>query len=205
MLKARHMEEIWKDIPGFVGAYQASNLGRIRSLFRPVYNSRYRLYVFHGRILKQRTDSYGYLVVNLSVDGWIKTKKVHRLVWEAFNGPIPDGLTVNHIDEDKTNNNLDNLNLMTVAENNSWGTRNKRSAMSNSETRRGKYTYEKNPKARSVMEYSKDGVPVCLWFTVKAAQEHHNVSYQTVLSALTGKTKSLRDGTRFEYYERETV
>ena len=69
LLKARHMEEIWKDIPGFVGAYQASNLGRIRSLFRPVYNSRYRLYVFHGRILKQRTDRYGYLVVNLSVDG----------------------------------------------------------------------------------------------------------------------------------------
>ena len=117
------MEEIWRDIPEFKGYYQASNLGRIKSLFRIVYTARRRIYVFDSRILKQKTDAYGYSVVNLSVDGVAKTRKVHRLVWSAFNGDIPKGMVINHINEIKTDNNLENLNLMSVKENNCWGTR----------------------------------------------------------------------------------
>ena len=53
---------------------------------------------------------------------------VHRLVFEAFNGPIPEGLQVNHINEIKTDNSLSNLNLMTCKENINFGTRNERVA-----------------------------------------------------------------------------
>lgn len=116
------MEE-WRDIPGFEGYYQASNLGRVKSVFRPVYTLRQRLYVYHSHILQPKYDKYGYLVVNLSVDNVVKTRKVHRLVWLTFNGPVPSGKVINHINEDKTDNRLENLNLLSVKENNCWGTR----------------------------------------------------------------------------------
>lgn len=51
---------------------------------------------------------------------------VHRVVWIAVNGPIPQGLEVNHIDENKSNNSIDNLNLLTPKENTNYGTRNER-------------------------------------------------------------------------------
>ena len=108
------MEENWKDVLEFEGLYQASNLGRIRSLFR------YKI------VLKPQKNSCGYLFVNLHYNGNVKKCFIHRLVYEAFNGKIPEGLVVNHIDENKENNRLDNLNLMSQKENINWGTRTQR-------------------------------------------------------------------------------
>lgn len=54
----------------------------------------------------------------------------HRVIWQYFNGDIPDGIQINHIDENKANNALSNLNLMTPAENSNYGTRNKRVSIS---------------------------------------------------------------------------
>ena len=104
-------QEIWKDIPGY-SCYQASNLGNIRNK--------------NGHILKATANSKGYLNVCLRKDGESRTIKVHRLVYEAFNGPIPEGMQVNHIDENKQNNTLSNLNLMSPSENTNWGSRNDR-------------------------------------------------------------------------------
>ena len=82
-----------------------------------------------GRIKKKDGSGYmrtysstkGYLLLELTVNGKRIRTSIHRLIWEAFNGPIPDGLTIDHIDNDKTNNRLDNLQLLTNAENNSKG------------------------------------------------------------------------------------
>lgn len=57
---------------------------------------------------------------------------LHRFIYEAVNGPIPEGLQVNHIDENKGNNRIDNLNLMTPKENNNWATHNERVAKAKS-------------------------------------------------------------------------
>ena len=111
-------EEIWKDIKGFEGIYQASNLGRIKSLKRP-----YRL---KEKIKKPTRDRYGYYQVRLSKQSIGKGYLVHRLVWEAFNGHIPEGYEVNHINEVKTDNRLSNLSLVTHRENLNYGTRNER-------------------------------------------------------------------------------
>lgn len=86
-----------------------------------------------GRIWSYKTNSFlkpkinkgGYQTVRLADDnGKTKLYLVHRIVYESVTGePIPKGMQVNHIDENKTNNHINNLNLMTPKENNNWGTR----------------------------------------------------------------------------------
>lgn len=102
------MEEVWKDIVGFEGKYQVSNLGRVKSFA-----------LGFPKILKGKVQKNGYLLYNLSVSkNNIVYKKGHRLVAEYFI-PNPDNKPyVNHIDGDKTNNHIDNLEWCTPAENN---------------------------------------------------------------------------------------
>ena len=119
--------EIWKDIKGYEGKYQVSNFGRVKSL--PTIIT--RADGGKGTIQHRKEHiSYGsgtrYNSVKLYKDGKKVSKRVSRLVWEAFNGDIPEGMEVNHIDENRKNNRLDNLNLMTPQENSRWGTRTSR-------------------------------------------------------------------------------
>ena len=113
--------EIWKDVFGFEGLYQVSNLGKVRSLDMLV-NYGIGIGLRKGRVLKPKKNNGGYLQVVLCKEGKPTCFLVHRLVWEAFNGKIPEGMQINHIDEDKSNNRLENLNLMTPKENTNWGT-----------------------------------------------------------------------------------
>ena len=114
--------EIWKDIPNYEGIYQASNLGQVKSLKKKKKKKNGSLVTVKERILKLKLTHRGYYRVDLWKQSIGKHYKVHRLVWEAFNGPIPEGLQVNHINEVKTDNRLSNLNLMTCKENSNWGT-----------------------------------------------------------------------------------
>ena len=118
------MIEIWKPIPGYLN-YNVSNLGRVRSLGRFVHGN-HGDYFIEGRILKPIKNKGGYLKVNISVNGHRQEHKIHQLVMSAFVGDSPDGLQVNHIDEDKTNNRLDNLEYVTPKENINHGTHNAR-------------------------------------------------------------------------------
>ena len=102
--------EKWKDVIGFEGLYQVSSLGRLKSLNRKVWNPGMNCYrTQYSRILSLVTDKGGYLRVTLSKDGRVKQYLVHRIVAEAFL-PNPNNLPqINHIDECKTNNSVDNL------------------------------------------------------------------------------------------------
>ena len=114
--------EVWKDIYCYEGQYQVSDIGNVRSVDR--IDSRGRK--LRGLILKPICEKDGYLTVNIYKNGIRKNKKIHRLVAEAFI-PNPNGLPqVNHIDEVKDNNNVDNLEWCTSKYNNSHGTRNER-------------------------------------------------------------------------------
>ena len=110
--------EIWRDIPNYEGIYQASNMGRIKSLER-IDALGHRL---KEKILKLWVTHNGYYQIQLCKNSKVRYYMVHRLVYEAFNGTIPEGLQVNHINEVKTDNRLSNLNLMTPKENTNWGT-----------------------------------------------------------------------------------
>ena len=106
------MTEIWKDIDGYEGLYQVSNLGRVKSLH---HNKE--------KILKGSYAKEGYHLISLSKEGTQKRCLVHRLVATAFI-PNPYKLEcVNHKDENPRNNNVDNLEWCTKAYNNCYGTR----------------------------------------------------------------------------------
>lgn len=113
--------EVWKDIPDYEGFYQASSLGRIRSLDRDnVWNGK-AFYKNNGRILKQTGHSGGYLKVSITMPGErTKFHYIHRLVASAFFGK--SNLVVNHKDENKHNNKIENLEYMTNVENILYGT-----------------------------------------------------------------------------------
>jgi hypothetical protein len=99
--------EVWKPIKGYEGLYEVSSLGNVKSLNK--YHHR------REQILKPKIDKYGYLCVKLSKNGKPKDYTVHRLVANTFIGE--SDLTVNHKDKNRQNNNIENLEYMSVKDN----------------------------------------------------------------------------------------
>jgi hypothetical protein len=95
--------EIYKDIKGFEGRYQVSNFGNIKSIRK------------NGSFIikKQHKERGGYMLVGIGK----KTVTVHKLVAQTFIGKIPEGYEVNHIDLNRANNHVDNLEICTRSEN----------------------------------------------------------------------------------------
>lgn len=123
--------EIWKDIPEYENLYQISSLGRVKSIQRKEkYKNFYR--TRKEKILKPAKDRFGYLKVCLWKKGKMKNIKIHRLVAQAFL-QNPDNLPqVNHRNEDKTDNRLENLEFCNSKYNCNFATRNKRIAKAKS-------------------------------------------------------------------------
>ena len=115
-MEQQQQAEIWKDIPGqYMGHYQASSLGRIRSLDRETVDSMGRRRSFEGRIRAETLNLHGYLQVGLSVAGKHRTCQIHRLIAAAWHGSSE--LQTRHMDGDKLNNRPDNLRHGTAEEN----------------------------------------------------------------------------------------
>lgn len=98
------MTEIWTSVPGWVGLYEVSDEGRIRSLPRATLRGERG-----GRILKPVRDSRGYLTVTMSHQGKVSRAWIHQLVLEAFVGPRPRATEVAHENGDPQDNRLVNL------------------------------------------------------------------------------------------------
>ena len=152
------MIEEWRPIEGYEGLYEVSNIGRVRSVDRFYYR------LHKGKVLSPTKDRYGYLTVTLNCNGKSKTIKIHRLVAQAFL-PNPDNLPqVNHKDEDKTNNNVDNLEWCTAKYNVNFGTRQERyrntmlekghwSGLSREEYEKKRYQENKDKRKDSQRKY----------------------------------------------------
>lgn len=155
-------KEIWIDCYGYEGKYQVSNMGRLWN-------------VQTQRIFSGSVGQDGYVKTTLTaINGKKKTEKVHRLVALSFLG-LPEDKNktqVNHKDENKTNNCLDNLEWMTPLENCNYGTRNQRAG-------------EKH--RRMVSQFSMSGEWIATYNSLKDAAAQTGVSYSNISSVASGR------------------
>lgn len=146
------LKEQWKDIDGFLGYYQISNFGRVKSLCRKVPHPQAKCgyIVRNEKIKKPKTNSDGYKVVCLQMCGNKRYVSVHRLVAEAFIPNPNKYLEINHKDYNRTNNRVDNLEWITHKDNVRYS------------SDIGKYSVcklgDKNGKSKSVDLYKNDNL-----------------------------------------------
>lgn len=115
-----HKTEMFKDITGYEGIYQVSDLGRIKSLSRTIYMKGKYPYLSKDKILKPSTVTKGYLAVGLTNNIKTTTKKIHTLVGMTFLNfifNIKDNLVIDHINEIKKDNRLINIQIITTRQN----------------------------------------------------------------------------------------
>lgn len=115
------INEIWKDIPEFEGYYQASNLGRIRTVKRQVNRVTplcgKHILPINEKIRKLSAHTSGYLRVSLTKNGCVSYHYVHVLVAATFLGKKPDGHDVDHRNTNRKINSVDNLRYLTIKDN----------------------------------------------------------------------------------------
>ena len=113
------MKEIWKAIEGYEGLYEISNFGRVKSLERSYIAGKGAIIRKQDAILSASISSNGYKYVSLCRDGIASSKRLHILVWNTFGDEPSNGrkLQVDHKNEDKLDNHIDNLQLLTNREN----------------------------------------------------------------------------------------
>lgn len=177
-------KEIWKDIPNYEGLYQVSNLGRIKSLERKIKNN-YNYFIHKEQLLKLCIGKKdGYVYVHLTKNNKGKTTKVHRLVAKAFI-PNPYNLPqINHKDENKTNNCVDNLEWCTSKYNNNYGTRNSK-LYNKTSFRKG----HKPKSCKKIEKYSLDGSLLETYSSIREAGRKNNFSASSIYRCCEGKVK----------------
>lgn len=137
--------EIWKDIVGYEGLYQVSNLGNVMSLEKYIGNKKGAIQYRPPKVLKQYKNKFGYMRVYLTKNSIKKMYAVHRLVAIAFIDNPENKPCVNHIDNNRENNHLDNLEWCTYKENNNWAKKQGRRVFTEEWKRKISATRKKKP------------------------------------------------------------
>ena len=172
------MTEIYKDIKDLEGLYQVSNFGQILSL-------NYRG-TGKPKLLKPLTEGGGYLFVHLYKNRKRKKFKVHRLVAEHFI-PNPNNLPcVNHKDENKENNSVENLEYCTYEYNCNYGTRNERAGKAISKAKKG---IPNEKCSKKILQFTLDGEFIREWQSM-AECTRNGFDQSNVCNCCQGKRKS---------------
>jgi hypothetical protein len=181
------MEEIWKDIIGYEGYYQVSNLGRVKRLKGSPMT-------LEDRVLVNKTKKTGYKFVCLSVCGGFKYKHVHRLVAQAFIPNPNNKLFVNHIDCDKSNNHVENLEWVTAKENS-------KHARENVVFNYNPPTGLDNPLCKQVAQKNLQGDFIYLWDSLRSISNFYDVAETAIGKACLKSLISI--GFMWEYIEKD--
>ena len=163
------MKEIWKDINGYEGLYQVSNLGNVKSLKT-------------NKILSPVGKEYKHVILYNKGDR--KTLKIHRLVAEAFIPNPENKPQVNHKDEDKYNNIVENLEWCTHEENMNHGTKQDRES--------------KIKTKYNVLQYDLEGNLIKKWFNLREITMNTNYKKANIMYCCRHKNKTAY-GYRWEY------
>ena len=181
------MSEEWRDVVGYEGLYQVSSEGRVKSLERNIPHWRGGERIQKERILKLKTNRYGYLIVGLYAGGKQKMFAVHRLVCQAFHENLDNKPQVNHLNEDKKDNRACNLEWCTCKENNNHGTRNVRMAKAQS---------------KQVGQFTREGKLIKIWPSTIEAQRQMVFNCGNISEVANGNRKTAH-GFRWKYIERK--
>lgn len=173
------IEEIWKDIKGYEGIYQISNLGNVKSLDRKIKSALLNNNIISkkGKKLKNQKNKYGYIYVYLSKNNKRKYKCIHRLVAEAFIPNPENKPQVNHKDGNKANNRVDNLEWCTASENELHAYIFLNKPRKNGS--KGKYGKE-NAKSKIVLQIDKNNNIVNKFFGIGEAERITGISNQQI-------------------------
>jgi len=178
--------EVWKDIKDYEGIYQVSNFGNVKSLDREVAPNNRVPYWRKGKICKQSKSNLGYMTVGFTVNNIKVNKYVHRLVAEAFITNMNDYPQVNHIDCDKTNNRMYNLEWCTNSQNHIHASKN---GLNKLHLHRVAYSGEKNGRSlltkEQVLEIKQKYIPYK--YSAKKLSKEYNVS-ESCITHILNKT-----------------
>lgn len=158
------IKEEYKDIKNYEGLYQVSNLGNVKRVSK-------------NRLLTPQKDKYGYLHVSLSKNNKVKIYKVHRLVADTFIENKNNYKQINHKDEDKLNNNVNNLEWCNSKYNCNYGNRNNKISIKNGN--KGKSIYQ-----------IKDNIVIKKWNNIITASKTLNINNKNIVSCCKNKRKS---------------
>ena len=167
------VNENWRDIKGYEGLYKVSDTGAIKSLPR---NGT----VNHERILKPKVDKDGYLTITLRKNDKPKTFRIHRIVAQSFIPNYHNKTQVNHIDGNKSNNNVNNLEWCTALENqrHAWvtGLQSKRFG-------------EDNDKSKVVIQYTLNGEKIRKFNSCREVGRLLGYNHSCISACCTGRYK----------------
>lgn len=183
------MEEIWKDVVGYEGLYQVSNLGRIKSLPKYHFNKTIILQPYH--------NNKGYPVVSLCRNGNTEKKYVHRIVAEAFI-PNPENKSeIDHINGDIKDARVSNLRWCTRKENCNFPLYREHSS------KEGCWMYKRNydlhPMAKKIAQYTLDGKLIKVWSCAKEACDKLGLTKSAVSQCCNG-TRNMHKGFIWKFY-----
>lgn len=188
------MKEVWKDIPNYEGLYQVSNLGNIKSNQKKIYKSNGKAFMNvlrKERILK-KSIRQGYYAVKLYKDNNKKTIPVHRIVAKTFLKNNENKPCVNHIDGNKLNNNVSNLEWCTYSENTLHAYKNGLQKITEKQRENcremSRLGNEKNKK--KVNQYEKNGTFIKQWECISDVYRDLNIKTTSISACCKRKRKT---------------
>jgi hypothetical protein len=158
------MEE-WKWVKNYDHLYQISNFGRLKSFHKNL----------SGTILSVKNSKGWYLSVPLIKDGKKTTKRIHRLVVEAFIGEIPIGYEVHHIDGSKQNNHVDNLQIIELRQHRIM------TILEHPDFTEGMNKYNKYERPRDILQFTIDGYFIAKYVSARVASEITGICQRNIL------------------------
>ncbi|MFA5382237.1 MAG: NUMOD4 motif-containing HNH endonuclease [Candidatus Micrarchaeia archaeon] len=189
------MKELWRDIKGFEGAYQISNRGRLKSF----------KFIKLGRILSNKNGKGGYLSVVLQCNGKIRCTRLHRLVAEAFIPNSKNKDEVNHIDGNKQNNYVENLEWVTKSENVLHAIKRNPNIIA------GINHYNQSIRPKPIWQFTLDGEFIAKHTNSAEAQKATGVCYRNILQVASqdeykpGLTRKQAGGFVWKYSKKPKV